>query len=181
MSEHAPLPASGAPIWGNCSGHILARADYPDFETEDTRRGTAGHWVAAVVLQSYTATDGRPLLNCAKLVGQTAPNGYVIDDEVADGAQVYVDDVLQVCQQTGGLRSLLIEHRVFMPEIHQHNWGTLDTALVLLNRGLTWPRWRGGWPAEATRTLAPCLTAASSTASVPATFTWMVSTGRSTT
>ena len=137
MSDHAPLlPPSGAPQWGNCSGSAIAQASVPDVETEANRIGTATHWAAAVALEvwKHPVTDGASVwTDC---VGKAAPNGVVIDRDMADGAQVYVDDVLAVAQKHGGLRALMIEHKVHAPQIHAENWGTLDCAMWLPDDGL---------------------------------------------
>lgn len=126
--QHAPLPPSGAPQWGFCSGSVAASLQAPNFETDDSREGTAAHWCGSECLEAWkSAEPGAPM--CTDWIGKTAPNGVVIDEKMADGAQEWVSDVLMVCQQHGGLRSLLIEHRVHMPQIHDQNWGTLDTAL----------------------------------------------------
>jgi hypothetical protein len=55
---------------------------------------------------------------------------------MVEGAAVMVSDVLQVAQEHGALRSLLIEHRTHMPQIHEQNWGTLDCALPLIALGV---------------------------------------------
>lgn len=126
--EHAPLPASGSPQWGYCSGSVIACQQSPNLETDDSRKGTAVHWVGSECLERWTSPDDSATW-CADWIGETAPNGVVIDEEMAAGAQEWVSDVLGVCQEHGALRSLLIEHRVHMPQIHEHNWGTLDTAI----------------------------------------------------
>lgn len=137
---HAPLAPSFAPVWGCCSAAVLAAASAPNIETDASREGTAAHWVFAEVLLNIR--DGRAgALFCVGYVGQTAPNGVVIDEKMAEGAQVMVDDVMSVVERhrTMGaeVRSeLQVEHRVAMPGVHPtNNWGTLDAAIVL---------WKGG-------------------------------------
>jgi hypothetical protein len=130
VAEHAPLPPSFAPVWGHCSAAILASMQAPNNETEETRTGEATHWVLAEVLRNFQGKQEGPL-TCAAYIGQVAPNGVVIDDEMAEGAQVAVSDVLEIAQKHGALQSMLIEHRVHMPAVHPQNWGTLDCAIVL--------------------------------------------------
>ena len=109
MSEHAPLlPPSSAGQWGNCSGSAIAQASVPNVETEANRIGTATHWVGESTLAVWKVDRSGKLL-CSDFIGKAAPNGVVIDRDMAEGAQVYVDDVLQVAQKHGGLRALLIE------------------------------------------------------------------------
>ncbi len=133
-TEHAPLlPCSGAPQWGHCSGSVQANRDVPNDDTPESRAGTATHWVGSQCLENWrSAAPGLPLL-CPDWIGQTAPNGVVIDREMAEGAEHWVADVLTVAQAYGGLQNLLIEHRVHCPQIHDENWGTLDTGLPLLH------------------------------------------------
>ncbi len=135
IEEHAPLPPSGAPQWGHCSGAVLASASAPNLETDDSRKGTAVHWVGAEVLANYqSGFEGLPL-SAYDFIGKAAPNGVVIDDEMAQGASTYVHDVLAVAQEHGALQKMLIEHRVHAPQIHDQNWGTLDCAIPLLEKG----------------------------------------------
>jgi len=130
--QHAPLAPSSAPQWGNCAGSVRAQSAFPNKETEETRRGTAAHWVAACVLIDYRAGVSS---SCGLYEGRQAPNGVIIDDEMAEGAQTFVDEVVRVVEHFNELFStdirqrLRIEHRVYMAEIHPENWGTLDAAL----------------------------------------------------
>jgi hypothetical protein len=112
----------------------MAAMQAPNLETEKTRAGVAAHWVFAMVLLNFQGKREGPL-TCSAYIGETAPNGVIIDDEMAEGAQIFVDDVLQVAQKHGALQSMLVEHRVSMPHIHSQNWGTLDTAIVLWKDG----------------------------------------------
>lgn len=139
MSAHAPLPPSGAPAWGICSGSIMANMGAPDIETPQKREGTAGHWVFSESLLTYT-TPGASPVPCAQFVGKIAPNGVVIDQRMADGAEQIVRDILRVANEFGALQSVLNEHIVHMPHIHQDNWGTLDCAIPLqqMNRVYLW-------------------------------------------
>lgn len=112
----------------------MAAMQAPNLDSEDSREGTAAHWVFAEVLLAFQGKREGPKF-CSGYTGRTAPNGVIIDDKMAEGAQVMVDDVLQVANKHGALRSMLIEHRVAMPHIHEQNWGTLDTAIILWKDG----------------------------------------------
>ena len=131
LPEHAPLAPSSAPQWGRCSGSMLAQADIPNPDTEQTREGTAAHWVMAEVLEAAKRGEDT---HAAAFIGKTAPNGVIIDDKMAEGAQVMCDDVLSVCERLNCLDRLLIEYRVSMQRIHPQNWGTLDAAVYLPER-----------------------------------------------
>lgn len=134
MSEHAILPPSSAAIWGNCPGAVKAWAGIPNPETDASRAGTAAHWVVAQTLFALQGKTDGPC-TCDGYVGRLAENGVEIDDEMAEGAQVMVSDVMQVVQKHGALQDLLVEYRVHMPHIHEENWGTLDVALPIYATG----------------------------------------------
>lgn len=135
IEQHAVLAPSSAPQWGHCSGSVMANRHAPNLDSEESRKGTAVHWVGAECLIGWRKQDGG-CPSCFDWTGLSAPNGVVIDDEMTEGAQIFVDDVLQVAQEHGALRDMLIEHRVFMPQIHKDNWGTLDCCIPLLNKGV---------------------------------------------
>lgn len=127
MSQHAILAPSSAPVWGYCSGSVTAAQAAPSPETEQTRNGTAAHWVAAQCLLSWKiggAWDPRAY------IGTVCPeNGVVIDAQIAEGADVYVTDVIGTLSGIeGGREALVVEFRVYMPGIHAENWGTLDAS-----------------------------------------------------
>jgi len=112
----------------------------PNPDTEDTRAGTAAHWVMADKLTALVRHHkaGTPMeqldTDCTMYLGRQAPNGVIVDEGIAEGAQVMVDDVMEVCRRFDCLRDLLIEHRVYMPKIHPENWGTLDAGVYLPQR-----------------------------------------------
>lgn len=134
MAAHAPLPASGSPQWGRCSGSVRAQAGMADAETQQSREGTAAHWVGtecllrAKLCAQLCAPYGR---DCYDWLGATAPNGVLIDQKMVEGAQQLVDDVLAVAEKYNMVSLLLIEQRVHMPQVHTDNWGTFDVALYL--------------------------------------------------
>lgn len=131
MAEHATLAASGAPIWGHCTGSVLAQRDIPNPETDASREGTATHWVAETVLRHARDTVGQRM-TCDMLLGERAPNGVLIDDKMIEGAQLFVDTVLEVSDAHNATHRLIVEHRVVASTIHPTDcWGTLDAALVL--------------------------------------------------
>lgn len=135
MSGHAPLAPSSAPQWGHCSGSVAAQANVPDYESEQTREGTAAHWVMSETLLNHRDSRDGPR-ECYGYLGATDPAGVRIDDKMVEGAQIMVDDVLEVAHRFDALPYLLIEHRVHMPSIHPQNWGTLDVGLYLPDRNV---------------------------------------------
>lgn len=125
---HAILPPSSAHRWVECPGSVKAEQQYPDDESESAREGTAAHWVAEQVLSSYKTTDNSILL-ANQFVDQSAPNGVIITDEMAEGADLYVKDVLKRCQDGGYLQIMQIEQPVTIPRVHDLNWGTPDCVI----------------------------------------------------
>lgn len=125
-SAHAPLAPSFAPVWGRCSGAIRASANAPQSWSPETEEGTAAHWVGAEALERCRQPCQVP--DCGTWIGRTAPNGVVIDDEITDAVQVYVDHCHGILQHIGWRGSIFIEQLVAMPSIHPQNWGTLDFA-----------------------------------------------------
>ena len=82
----------------------------PEPETEATREGEAGHWVAAVY------ASGTPSL---PPVGWHAPNGVEVDEEMLDGAALWVEALEGFPAH--------IETPVAIPYIHPTKcWGTPD-------------------------------------------------------
>lgn len=120
------LRPSAAPIWGYCSGSVVASEAFPNFETPEAAEGTAAHGVASEEFINQTFDAGRHL-------GETFENGVVIDDDIVEGAQVFIDDVLSVADQHGARRHIISEVLVEMPSIHPENGGTPDAVLVLLD------------------------------------------------
>ena len=135
MSAHAILAPSGAPIWGHCSGTIAASEGRPDISGPEAEIGDAAHWVVSECLEAWKHVVPLGLLSAEEYVGQVAPNGLRITDDMAEGAQVMVDDVIDVAGKAFALQTLMVEHRVHAPQIHPENWGTLDAALWLPKGG----------------------------------------------
>jgi len=130
--EHAPLAPSSAPQWGRCPGSVMANLSAPDSSAQRTREGDAAHWVGETVLKHWAGDfhNEKTVLLCTDLIGDTAPNGVVVDEEMAEGADELVHAVLDVCGN-GHLRAIRVEQRVNMPQIHEHCWGTYDAAAFI--------------------------------------------------
>lgn len=136
--SHAILAPSSAPVWGFCSGSIIAAQAAPSPETEQTRIGTAGHWVGSECLDAWRGVKGGSITP-SDYIGKVAPNGVVIDPTMAEGADEYVTDVVGTLSESQyGRGTLLVEKRVDMPAVHPENWGTLDAAARLNRRIYLW-------------------------------------------
>lgn len=131
MGHHWPLPPSAAPVWGKCSGSVQASAAFPNLETQDTREGTAAHWVFSETALAIRYADLQGT-QCAELLGAEAPNGVVIDEKMCEGPQHIIDNIQGVLDRHGRPWSdVYIEQHVAMPFIHPDNQGTLDAALYI--------------------------------------------------
>lgn len=104
-----------------------------DSETDKlaAEEGTASHWVGSETLSSYQLPD-TSVLTPASFVGQVAPNGIMVTEEMVEAAEVYVHYVLGVLQETGALSTLQVEHRVEVPSVHPTEcWGTPDCSFYV--------------------------------------------------
>lgn len=129
MGEHATLAPSSAEQWGHCAGSVRAQVPFPDLASEQSREGTAAHWVVSEALQAFK-TGGET--SCSAYEGRQDPDGTVIDEKMVEGAQIMVDSVLATCRRWGLRGDLRVEQRVRMPMIHPNaNWGTLDASLYV--------------------------------------------------
>lgn len=126
---HAPLAPSSAEQWAHCSGSVAAQAALPNPESEATRNGTAAHWVIEQTLCARSRS-------CSALIGLKAPNGVVIDEVIAEGAQMLCDDVAAVVDRFGAWLHVRVECRVDAPRIHPQNWGTPDVWLYVRDHDL---------------------------------------------
>ena len=116
---HAFLPPSGAAYWQTCAAWPMMNAMYPQDDSEDTLNGMAAHWCWEPVLAEGLALP---------LLGQIAPNGVAVTDEMLDGAELYIGVIERDLRNAHVPREELhIEERVAMPGIHAQNWGTPDT------------------------------------------------------
>lgn len=86
----------------------------PKEETDESREGTAAHWVAQQLLQhGVLVAEGSP-----------APNGWLVDAEMIEGAALYVGFLYAKLGRAPGW----IEQRTDGGGIHERCWGTPDAA-----------------------------------------------------
>lgn len=90
-----------------CNGAPFMAASYDDKSGSEAIEGEAAHWVAALWIQT-----GNP---CA--VGETAPNGFVITQEIIDNVREYVTACTSI---EGGHH---IEEYVDIKRIHEADCG----------------------------------------------------------
>lgn len=129
MSAHSPLAPSSAHIWGVCAGHVAAVSGLPNYGSQETEEGTAAHWCWAEVLTAWKTNAIAPL-DCYQLVGHKAPNGVMIDDDIAECAQMFVDWAIETVQRNHAMLSeIRVEQSVEMSRIHPECWGTPDLVI----------------------------------------------------
>lgn len=134
MSAHSLLSPSSAHRWMRCAGAAAATQDCGDSSSAFAREGTAAHELAEKALQY---ADGNPVRKAEFWIGETISVAYeedgqpksqefVVDQEMADYVQVYVD---QVMREPG---ELVIEETVDLSEVYgvEGEKGTAD-AIVL--------------------------------------------------
>lgn len=132
MNGHSILSPSSAGTWGKpggCTGSVKMRQQYPEPEEwdEDRERGTASHEVGERLIRIGMKTTGQPEFK----VGDKAPNGILIDDEIIEAATVYANDFLMLykARHYCGLLMTGIETRVDVTNVHPECWGTPDAWL----------------------------------------------------
>lgn len=121
MSEHAILPPSDADTWVVCTAKPLMVRDLqfklPEKEEHvlAAKDGTASHWAMAELAAERVVAEG-----------QITDDGHVLSQEMIDGAQMLIDDVVATLPDVPR-QHWRVEQRVSMARrIHPHNWGTPD-------------------------------------------------------
>lgn len=108
---------SAAWIWGSggCHGYAQMIALYPEIpgivNDKVREEGTAGHWVAHMMGQGYIVTEG-----------VKAPNAVEVDDDMLDGANLYLTDLRE---RSAGY-PVYMEMTLLARHIHEQCGGTPD-------------------------------------------------------
>ena len=115
-SAHSRLAPSASGRWVHCTGSVQLCEQFPELlENPAAAEGTAAHWVAYSMLTSHTPK-----------VGELAPNGVPVTDEMVEGALLYVNHVFKLANPHGGLTRVRLEQSERMPSIHPEMFGTPD-------------------------------------------------------
>lgn len=136
-SEHAFLPPSSAHLWRYCTaGPSLIRRVTPLPEDDSaSREGTAAHWVLA-----------RAMTGHAIGAGEITPEGYVVSDEMVQGAELGMRYVNKVSAQATTRPMWAVEQTVRNNAIHEQCWGTPDLSFVDINaRRIHIPDYKSGY------------------------------------
>lgn len=124
---HSPLGASSAERWMNCPGSVallkelkLPESDEPDYRTA----GIAAHRI----VESCLKAD----LDAWEFLGHKEEiTGRIIDDEIVNAVQFYVDEIRGYLEPwEGDVPRRYFEYPVDAPEFHHQFYGTLDCGLV---------------------------------------------------
>lgn len=102
-------------------------AQYPEEESEDTQAGEASHWLGETLIQMGAAMHVTPSVRDG-LVGQAAPNGVIISDEMFEAAWEYANDVVREIKKYP-FAAWGVETRIKAPNIHAESFGTTDAYL----------------------------------------------------
>lgn len=116
--EHSILPPSSAARRIQCTASTTMEAKYPEAEeSPDAAAGTASHWAGFEMLQGRSVS-----------VGDKAPNGVFLDEEMIEGADLYVEDIARALAPHGMNPRVhgVAEQRVLIPRVHPQSWGTPD-------------------------------------------------------
>lgn len=126
MAGHVLRP-SGSDRWGPCGAAYEAEEAFPELSTSDkAREGDAAHHYVANSLRGQVMP-----------VGSSAPNGWPIDAEMIEAAQVYLDYCRELMAQASPTALIRVETAVTMHRlIHPLNQGTPDFFLADAGRKL---------------------------------------------
>lgn len=109
MTQHAIYAPSSMAQTVQCPASVKLQQLYPEQPDESSIEGEAAHWACAELAHGRVVG-----------VGQIAPNGVAIDDDMLEAAELWCETMRP---DLGGLH---IEERVNMPRIHRQCWGTPD-------------------------------------------------------
>lgn len=117
MSGHSVLAPSSAGRIVQCPGSVSMQQAYPEHEqSPDAADGEAAHWAGSEMLEGRLVE-----------VGQQAPNGVFLTEEMVEAADLYYDDVATTLAAHGlKTTDAAVESAVSIPAVHELCWGTPD-------------------------------------------------------
>lgn len=122
MSGHSIVAPSSADRRVQCPASTTMEARYPEGEpSPDQADGEAAHWGLAETLKGQTVG-----------LGQIAPNGVPLTEEMLEGVDVMHADILRELAPHGLVPTQgKIEQPMRLPKIHPESWGTPDFRIWL--------------------------------------------------
>jgi hypothetical protein len=128
MAPKSSLIAADVDQWVTCAGSVQMQAQplptVHNAVNESKEEGTACHALAKEILQSYQGSGG--ILLESDVIDALSENGVLITRELYDAAHEYVLDVLNYCQDNGGLQQIHLESRVSLEHIYPNMFGFPD-------------------------------------------------------
>ncbi len=124
--KHSIYGASISPIYLACNASVLMSRGKPNHTNEPAEQGTAAHACGEFCL--------RMRVNAYECIGmvfnrsKAFPDGFTVDQEMADAVQVYVAHILSICLRLGV--NPLVEIRVVMSSIRDDVFGTSDCIII---------------------------------------------------
>lgn len=119
---HSVLPPSDGANWLECTAKPQMALRFPALTVDPSAaEGEAAHWAAYSMMRTHVPQ-----------VGEVAPNGVILSQEMLDSAQVYVNHVYSVANKYGKWGQQNCETRRAMPSLHPEMFGTCDADLDLL-------------------------------------------------
>ena len=132
---HAKLSPSASHRWLHCPAAPRLEAPFPDTTSYDAALGTAVHDIGERALQVYKKTGdleacdpGHQLGREVVVAGWDEP--FTVDEEMVEGARVYVVTVVSELKRLGlGPDALQVEHRFRLDQIRKGMGGTADAVI----------------------------------------------------
>src|SRR5688572_4731642 len=113
MGAHAKLAPSASHRWINCPGSIRMSAGEGSSETEYAAEGTCAHEIAAECLRF-----GRDALDYEGTEHKVGKFEFVVDEEMIEGVQLYVDHVRSLIESAKGEVEFDYEQPLDMRHVH---------------------------------------------------------------
>lgn len=135
MGQHAVIAPHKAHVLANCAGSIKQSARYADRPpSQMSMEGEAIHECAKIVLSDFIYHDFKGhTYKREDFLDRPMSNGVVLNEEMLDVAEMYIREVINTSSSWDGLTTIVVEHTVYMPQVHPENWGTLDAAILFFH------------------------------------------------
>lgn len=132
--SRSSIPPSKAHIWGKpggCTGWVgMIRSTPSRPPGIMAEEGTAAHWLGGNMVVEV-CLSGAKSHSGPGIIGQQAPNGIIITDEIFDACGLHCDIVQGIIRGTqifGGDHTG-IERLFYAPSVHEESFGTVDFCL----------------------------------------------------